>query len=210
MSPSALKKSGNVPNNFLQATQYVRDTLGLDPTQHDPIRVWTRFNELAKEGYALDGAHTTQELEALKAFNLHQDALNVERFSSTSEMRFGPEGKQVVVSLATLKGAFYGEAFLHADDSTGGFLDAVYKTLGKTVKRAYGDAAMPEVTMYHVDSFRREQNTSAPTRVTIGFSNGMATQHIHTNQVFASFMALKAGFEMDLRARKVTGMQVAL
>jgi LeuA-like protein with dimerisation domain len=207
MSPSVMRKSGPVPSNAVQAKDYLRDILLLDPEKHDAIRVWSRFNELAAEGYALAGAATTGEMEALKVLGLYQDALQIVRFSSASEMRFGPDGKQQVVSMATVKGTFNGEEFLNADDSTGGFLDAIYKTVSKTVKGAYADAAMPEVTMYHVDSFRKEQNTSAPTRVTIGFSNGMTTQHIHTNQVFASFMALKAGFEMDLRKRKVTGMQ---
>lgn len=200
MSPSTAKKTCSVPFNLATTAHYLR-RLQLPAQEADAQRVLMHFNLLAEEGYDLSRAHTTQEMEALSALGLFKEAYSVRRFSSSTEDNCRADGSTYVSSLSTIKGMAGDKEYLEVDESDQGFLDAIYKANAKVMRKFFDVTNAIEVTGYHVDSFRTNQNTAAPTRVTITFSNAMATQFVHTNQVYASFRALKAGFDMDLRLR---------
>lgn len=213
MSPAKAKQRFTLPTTSAAMMDYL-DHLGVNLRIDEDKkvgRVFERFNQLAAQGYDLSLANGTAEMEALKALNVFREFYTIDEYTSTTGTRNRAKtGEVYVTSQASIKGRAKQKDFYELDESENGFLDAMYMANAKVMRKFYGVADPVEVVGYHVDSFRENQNTSAPTRVTIVFSNGYATQAVHQNQVHASYMALKAGFDTDLRYRgtsKPIGMQ---
>ncbi len=166
-------------------------------------RVLHAFNQMSVRGYDLNAAPETAAFIALRSTGALLEHYSIDTFRHTVQSRPARHEFDDIytVSSVTQAGRVGGAEYYSCGDAQGSVFKTLLRYNTNLMAGYFGVNDVPQAREPEVVTCRNAF------RATVRFDNGMVTQHIAEDVHLAGLLALKAGFEVELRRRDMAAAQ---